>query len=55
VCFLPAGNRSTNIAGYSPDRCTCGHLEEMRTLPPGKLFGMNGDPVKRYHPFNRPN
>jgi hypothetical protein len=53
VGFLPVGSGSTNVTGHSPDRCACGHLEEMGTLPPGKLFG--SDPVKRYHPFNRPN
>jgi len=55
VCFLPGAGGSTNGDGYVPDRCACGHLEEMATLPPGRLFGVSGEPVKRYHALSRPN
>ena len=56
VGFVPVRNGIPAVDGYSPDRCACGHLEEITALPPGKLFGgVSGDPVKRYHPLNRPN
>ena len=54
VCFLP-GNGGSHVEAYVPNRCACGHLEEMATLPPGTLFGVSGEPVKRYHALSRPN
>lgn len=54
VCFVPVPDGS-DVGGYLPDRCACGHLEEIATLPPGKLFGLNGDVLKRFHPLTRPN
>ena len=55
VRFIPAGGALTTIEGYVPGRCVCGYLEEMAALPPGGLFGGDGDPIKRYHPFTRSN
>lgn len=54
VCFLPASG-GPNVDAYVPNRCACGHLEEKATLPPGTLFGISGEPVKRYHALSRPN
>lgn len=55
VTFLLARDGTTGALEYQPDRCSCGHLEDPKALPPGTLFGEDGEPVKTYHPFNRPN
>ena len=55
VCFVLAEIGSAGISGYAPHRCTCGHLQAMTALPPGRLFGARGDAEKRYHAFSRPN
>lgn len=55
VSFLAVRDVSTQVEGYEPQRCTCGHLEDRVALPPGRLFGVDGDPVKQYHPLTRPN
>ena len=55
ISFGLVRNGSTGALEYAPDRCVCGHLEDPATLPPGTLFGADGDPARTYHPFNRPN
>ena len=55
VRFEEAGNGSLTVDGYAPVRCACGHLEEIDTLPPGRLFGVKNEPLKSYHPLTRPN
>jgi len=55
VSFMPVTVETVAISGYAPDRCACGHLQEMAALPPGRLFGAKGDLEKRYHAFTRPN
>jgi hypothetical protein len=54
VAFLPVGEPRLG-RHYVPERCACGHLEERSALPPGMLFGVTGESVKRYHPLTRPN
>jgi hypothetical protein len=54
VAFVPVGEAHPG-RDYAPERCACGHLEERSTLPPGTLFSVNGEAVKRYHPLTRPN
>ena len=55
VHFVLAARGPANVEDYVPDRCLCGHLEERSTLPPGTLFAVDGEPMKRYHPLTRPN
>lgn len=55
VCFVPIRDPSTNIEEFTPAPCACGHLEERSMLPPGTLFSVKGESVKRYHPLTRPN
>lgn len=55
VSFLPVPDASASAGVYAPNRCACGHLEEMGALPPGQLFGDRGEAVKRYHAVTRPN
>jgi len=60
VAFVAVERRSVSEdvkdgPDYVPDRCTCGHLEERSTLPPGTLFRVTGESVKHYHPLTRPN
>jgi len=55
LSFVQVRPPSVNAGEYVPDRCACGHLQRASALPPGTLFGVDGDPVKRYHPRSRPN
>jgi hypothetical protein len=55
VCFVPIRDPSTNIEEFTPAPCACGHVEERSMLPPGTLFSVKGESVKRYHPLTRPN
>jgi hypothetical protein len=55
VSFTPVRDDAARADEYAPDRCACGHLQNLAALPPGKLCGASGDPVRMYHPLNRPN
>jgi hypothetical protein len=54
VSFVLVHPPLINAGEYSPNQCTCGHLENAARLPPGTLFG-HDEAVKSYHPLNRPN
>jgi hypothetical protein len=55
VAFVLVRDEPSGALKYMPARCACGHLEDPAALPPGTLFGADGDPARTYHPFNRPN